>query len=378
MARVHGKGGKWLRGQEKKKVKSCEERQLLLLTAVTGMQRRTFVGAMAGAGLASHVQAAAPAKLGIDLFSLRTQGWTPFQYLDYCASQKVQVVHFSEVRFIGGLDPDNLRKVRQAAEQRGIEVEIGMKSICPTSAMFDAKAGTAEKQLARMISAAVTVGSKLVRAVLGSSEDRKGGIERHIESMAAVLRNTRARAMDARIKVAIENHAGDMQARELKSLVEAAGADFTGVCLDSGNPLWTIEDPHLTLETLSPYVLTSHVRDSAVWRVPEGAAVAWVRMGEGNVGIEQYVKDYVRLCPGRALSMETIVTGPRVFAYEKPEFWGNYKTTPAWEFERFVELAERGKARGPAPNDKAGAALREREDLEASLRYTRQVLGVGV
>src|SRR5439155_1137922 len=123
-----------------------------------------------------------------------------------------------------------------------------------------------------------------------------------------VLRNMRSKAIDSNIKVAIENHAGDMQARELKSLIEAAGPDFVGACLDSGNPCWTIEDPHLTLETLHPYVLTSHVRDSAVWTTPEGAAVAWVRMGEGNVDIERYVRDYARLCPGRALSLESIVT----------------------------------------------------------------------
>jgi len=328
--------------------------------------------------LFQRAQAApAPMKLGIDLFSLRSQGWTPFQYLDYCAAQKVQVVHFSEVRFIGGLEPDNLRKVKQYAEERAIEVEIGMKSICPSSAMFDAKEGTAEEQLARMIGAAVTVGSKIVRAVLGSSEDRKGGlIDKHIEDMVAVLRKARTRATDAGIKIAIENHAGDMQARELKTLVEGAGKEFVGVCLDSGNPLWTIEDPHLTLQTLSPYVLTSHVRDSAVWTVPEGAAVAWVRMGEGNVSIDSYVRDYARLCPGRALSMETIVTGPRVFAFRKPGFWDNYRTTPAWEFERFLQLADAGTPHGAVAGEKAGAPARERKDLEASLAYTRQALAV--
>ena len=70
-----------------------------------------------------------------------------FQYLDYCAAQKARVVHSSEIRFIGNLEPDNLRKVRAYAEQKGIEVEIGMKSICPTSKMFDASQGTAEEQL---------------------------------------------------------------------------------------------------------------------------------------------------------------------------------------------------------------------------------------
>ena len=60
-----------------------------------------------------------------------------------------------------------------------------------------------------------------------------------------VLKSVRARATDKNIKIAIENHAGDMQARELKTLVEGAGRDFVGVCLDSGNPLWTIEDPRI-------------------------------------------------------------------------------------------------------------------------------------
>ena len=34
--------------------------------------------------------------------------------------------------------------------------------------------------------------------------------------------------MDAGLKIAIENHAGDMQARELKMLIEEAGKDFVG------------------------------------------------------------------------------------------------------------------------------------------------------
>src|ERR1044072_3544017 len=128
----------------------------------------------------------------------------------------------------------------------------------------------------------------------------------------------------------------------------AGGKAVAGVCLDPGNPLWTIEDPHLTLETLAPYVLTSHLRDSAVWRVPEGAAVSWVRMGDGNVDIEGYVRKYAALCPGRALSIESIVTPPRVFPFRDPKFWEPYRSTPAWEFERLLEIADRGKPRQSA------------------------------
>ena len=358
------------------------------------MTRRTLLGAGAAA-LASQSGGAAPAasaapaevapapvpagkvKFGLDLYSVRSQGWTPIQHLDYCAKWGIQVVHFSEIRFLGDLEEDNLKQVRAHAAELGIEVEIGMMSICPTSAMFNKSQGTAEEQLTRMIAAAHTVGSKIVRCVLGSSADRAGAVplEAHIENTVKVLRNVRSRVVDAGLKVAVENHAGDLQAREMKMLIEAAGPDFVGSCLDSGNPLWTIEDPHLTLETLGPYVLTSHVRDSAVWNTPQGAAVEWVRMGEGNIGMEDYIREYAAKCSGRALSLEVIVMGPRAFNYRDPKFWDAYRQTPAWEFARFLALADKGTPREAPPRlSGPAAAARELEDVEASIRWTRAFL----
>jgi hypothetical protein len=73
-------------------------------------------------------------------------------------------VHFSEIRFIGGLETENLKRVRRRAEELGIEIEIGMRSICPTSKMFDAKAGTADEQLSRMIDAAARRGQAVCTA----------------------------------------------------------------------------------------------------------------------------------------------------------------------------------------------------------------------
>lgn len=280
-------------------------------------------------------------------------------------------------RFIGNLEPEHLSKVREQAGRLGIETEIGMRSICPTSAAFDPKQGTAEEQITRMVEAARVCGSRIVRAFLGTAADRSGKlpIEGHIENTIKVLRNVRSRVMDAGLKVAIENHAGDMQGRELKTLIEGAGPDFVGACLDSGNPVWTLEDPHVALETLHPYVLTSHVRDSLVWRTPQGAAVRWTRMGEGNVNIDDYVRKYVELCPGKALSLEIIVTAPRQFNFLDPKFWEGYRNVPAWHFSRFLALAERGTP-SAAPPKPADAAAQEREDLEASIRYTHQLLGL--
>jgi len=380
------------------------------------MQRRTFLAgtlattaasALSQRALAQTPAAKPPVRIGVDIYSLQNQNFTPFQSLDYCKNLGVKVVHFSEIRFLGNLEPDNLKKVREYAANLNIDLEIGMRSICPTSTMFVAADGTAEEQLGRMITAAKIVGSPIVRCVLGSSAERSGKIplEGHIDNTIKVLKNIRSQAVDNNVRIAIENHAGDMQARELKTLIEGAGKDFVGVCIDSDNPMWTLESPHLTLETLHPYVLTSHVRDTYVWMAPAGVAVQWCRTGEGNIDIDGYIKKYIELCPGRALSAEVIVQQPRMFAIHDPKFWEPYKSTPAWEFERFLELAEKGVPRPGAPAGQGGGGGRgaagasgggrggggggrgpvnpdvqaqrlatQREDLEVSIKYTKELI----
>jgi sugar phosphate isomerase/epimerase len=387
--------------------------------------RRTFVKTLASAGVALGASGAGllaqskpPVRLGLDMFSVGAQNWTPFEQMDFAKKWNVKMVHFSEIRFLGSPDwkvalvPDNLRKIRARADELNLDIEIGMRSICPTSSGFDATQGTAQEQLGRMIDAAKIVKSPIVRCVLGSQADRRGGIEKHIDETIKVLKSIRSKAVDNNVKIAIENHAGDMQARELKMLIEGGGKDFVGACIDSGNAVWTIEDPHLTLETLAPYVLTSHMRDSYVFNSPQGTAVQWSRMGDGNIGMTDYIKKYVAQCPGAAVSLEVIVSGgPRVFNYRDPAAWELFQTVPAKDFARFLalcdkgtprEIPQRGQGGGPgggggrgaagapgagapgagggggraAQDPAAQAAARQRniDDVEASLKWTQGVL----
>src|SRR3954467_8956609 len=189
------------------------------------------------------------------MFSLRSQGWTPFQQLDFAARWGARVAHYSEVRLLGGLDVDHLRGVRAHADALGIDLELGMLSICPSSGIFDASKGSPQDQIGMMISAAHILRSPFIRCVVGNLDDRRGdgGIEARIADTLRVLKSVRSRVTDSGLKLAIENHAGDLQGRELKALVEEAGPEWVGVCIDAGNPVWAIEDPHLTLELLAPH-----------------------------------------------------------------------------------------------------------------------------
>jgi sugar phosphate isomerase/epimerase len=319
---------------------------------------------------------AAGVRLGLDTFSLRAQNWSPFEQLDYCARLGLQVVHFSEIRFLGGLDADHLRRVRAHADALGLDVEIGMRSIAPSATIFDAAAGAAASQLSSMIDAARIMRSPIVRCIVGRYVDRgrPGGIETLIDESVAVLKSVRSRAIDAGIRIAVENHAGDLQSRELAALVERAGTDYVGVCIDSGNALWAMENPHAVLRTLAPYVLTSHMRDGVVWCTDTGAAVAWTRMGQGNVDIRRYLRTFVKLCPHSAVTLEYIILPePRPLDFRVPSFWDGYANMRAGDLIDFLGIAANGPE-GVAPQPREHSAADDLDAIESSLAWMRDCL----
>src|SRR5204863_2307312 len=165
-----------------------------------------------------------------------------------------------------------------------------------------------EEHLGLGLRMAKAIGSPVLRVVLGRGDDRnsKGGIEARIEDTVQVCRKLRSQAVDAGVKIAVENHAGDMQAWELVTLIEAAGKDFVGANMDSGNATWTMEDPLASLETLGPYCLTTSLRDSSVWESENGATVQWTAMGDGIVDWKAYFDRFEKLCPGVPVHIETI------------------------------------------------------------------------
>ena len=366
-------------------------RRRFLMAAGSGLTGSSAAAASSAAG--SVAAAGSPsATLGLDLFSLRSQGWSAFQLLDYAAGLGVRIVHFSEPKFLGSLDDAHLEKVKARADELGLGIEVGLGSICPSSTRFDKGDGTPREQLLRMFGVAKKLGSPLVRCYLGSSRDREGPlpIEAHIENTVASCKSVRGEALDMGLKIAVENHAGDLQAGQLKMLIEEAGEDYVGALIDPGNATWTLEDPLHTLETLAPYCVTTGVRDSAIWETPNGAASQWVPMGEGSVNIEGWAKRFTELCPGKPFSLEIInLRGPRLFNYREPDFWKNYRDVPAWVFAGFENLARGGAEYTNVPPGPAGAAPgspefkqflidQERRDVEQAVKYAKDVLKIGV
>jgi len=343
------------------------------------MDRRSFIlGTAAAALYASRLEALGPTvdspQLGSIDGSVGGNNFSPVQFLDFLGSLKLTWAMLSLPPAVLG-DETAIRAIRAHADQLGIKLQLAFGSVCPSSRSFNAQLGTLEDQVARGLKASQIFGAKCMRCVLGGDPERPQ-IDRHIDDMVKAVRGLRSRILDSGVKLAVENHGGDLQAREMKGMIEAVGADVMGVCLDSGNPVWMLEDPHMTLETLVPYAETCHVRDSAVWKVPEGIAVRWVNMGDGNVDIDGWIRKFIQAKPGLPIIFENLVSGaPRVHHIYDPVFWDNWRKMPAWEFSRFLAIADRGTPKPATPRPEGKTAGQQRiDDLEVCVRYTRNLL----
>ena len=310
--------------------------------------------------------------LGFDSYSIRALGWKAPQLLQYAAELKLDTIQFSSLNDLESREPVYLAGVKDQAARRGIAIEAGMGCICRLSAKFAPDGPPAGERLREGLRAASALGSKRLRCYMGNSGDRLQ-IEACMEETVRILGSVRSEALDLGVKIALENHA-DLQARELKTIIEWAGPEFVGACLDTGNPVWAIEDPYLALETLAPYVVTTHVRDSVVFETDRGAAFQWVNLGDGCLDVARFVREFLRFCPAAAMQLETISGGaPTPLPYLDGGFWKAFPKMPAWEFARFLGLVKHGAARMMAPVVEP-TGEQQRMDLECSLRTARATL----
>jgi hypothetical protein len=226
---------------------------------------------------------------------------------------------------------------------------------------------------------------------MGTQLDRYGDkpLEQLMEALVRNLKLVRSKAVDAQVKIAIENHK-DMQALQVKQVIEEAGRDFVASNLDFGNPTLVMETPMTALEVLGPYAVTTHVRDSAVYEDPRGAAVQWTALGDGSIDLKAIISRYKEICPDSSFHLE-IITGrpPEILPYLEPKFWATYKGMPAAHFASFVALAKSGKpfsghmviedveGQPPAPPFRDALIYQQRYDLERSFQYAKQHLGLG-
>ena len=329
-----------------------------------------------------------PWPLGLNTYCLRFLRWTDRQLMEYCTRQKLDAIFLQDSLDPGVMDSNHWKNVRAWSKEFGLHLETGGGAILPkTAEALPQVVATLRKNIER----AAAMGSPIVRALLAGDRYSmpEGPVERHIETTLKVLREVRSQAMDAGLKIAIENHK-ELQAWETRQLIEAAGTDFTGSYLDTGNPVFVAEDPLTTVEELGPYAVSFHLRDSVVYEHPDGIAVQWVPLGEGTVDFKALVAKAAEILPSVHIYCKPITARPPVvLPVYSDEFWTKwFPRGRSKDIARFLRLARRGRpydkphveADLPQVRDRYMEALKvqQLEHMERSLDYCRNELDLGV
>lgn len=299
--------------------------------------------------------------LGIDNYALRGRGWGADRLLQFTVANRLEWLFLSDLRVFPDRSDHALREFGRRAADAGVQLHVGTLSVCPGSVLFEPASGSAVGQLRETIRVAAAVGSPIARCVLGRIDDRfsDGGIAARMEELLAVLAEARSAAETAGVRIAVENHSGDLTARELRQLVETAGRDLVGAVYDAGNTFWALEDPVEALEVLAPHVVSTGIRDGMVWRTDVGAMLQWTAIGDGLIDWADFCRRFVRLCPEVPLMIETISGRPNPLPCPAPGF------PPPFE-----RLLARGSRLAPGPHADPDFQQKQLERSLAALRAT--------
>jgi sugar phosphate isomerase/epimerase len=167
--------------------------------------------------------------------------------LDKAQEHGVSLLQIGDNLPLHTFDPARLERLAQRAAHEGILLEVGARRL------------TLERA-AEYIAIARRVGAKLIRFVIDDADHHPApaAVTSVLREVAPLLRG---------LTLGIENH-DRFPAAALRTMIEAAGSEQVGVCLDTANSLGAGEGIEAVAAVLAPITVNLHIKDFWIERVP--------------------------------------------------------------------------------------------------------------
>lgn len=182
-----------------------------------------------------------------------------------------------------------------------------------------------------------------------------------------------------RVKLAIENHK-DWRAGELVTLLKQLQSEWIGVTLDFGNSISLLEDPMAVIETLVPYIFSTHVKDMGVEEYPDGFLLSEVPLGKGFLDLPKIIALCRQHNPSVTFNLEMITRDPLEIPCLKNDYWASFNGVPGSDLARTLRMVRQNKYKVPLPrvsqlSAEDRLAVEENNILEC-LAYSRDKVGL--
>lgn len=350
---------------------SLDRRQALTRIGMTG-------AALVAAPLVSAEPPALPNDLGIVIHSYGIRQSRhpashfddPLAFLAYCRSLGARGVQTS----LGARPAAEAERLRSAAADAHMYVE-GIVSL-PRD-RDDATRFVSE------LTTAKDCGASVVRSVMLSGRryetfDSAAQFAEFKKRSWESLVRARPLVENHGVRLALENHK-DWRVDELLDILRRIDCPLVGICLDTGNSMALLEDPHAVVEAYAPHTFTTHFKDMAVRPAPDGFLLAEVPLGAGVLDLPRVVS-LLRQQPHRPnLNLEMITRDPLRVPCLEEKYWATFADLPARDLADTLRLV---RTRGAAaelptisgqPLDQQLAS--EDQNVRTSLQFAAEWLG---
>jgi 3-oxoisoapionate decarboxylase len=292
-------------------------------------------------------------RLGMHTYSLYHHGiaedWAGFrlpwprqmdiwQLMDYMVELGLEGIHLDDKAF-DAMDEAYFSRVRDYARARNLYLEYNFALL---SKKYDS---SVQHEIEQGIGIAAAIGADVAKIGMNLSRPQPVAASKfhpqvmaQLEGVVKKLKKAASLAEQSGVKLAVENHT-DAFSEEVIWVLDRVNHPFVGACIDTVNGLHVTENPITAVENLAPRAFTNHFRDNKIIIKPYGFEMTGAAVGEGDL-------DMQRAC-------ELIRQNPDVNRIN-------------------IELDLQ------CPLDNMQEAMHiEREALQRSIRYCREVLGIG-
>jgi sugar phosphate isomerase/epimerase len=268
---------------------------------------------------------------------------------------------------------DLTKKVRDRREKLGLYVEgsIGVPSKPEDVARFEQEVKSAKE-----------AGMQVLRTVCSSGRRYE---TYHSAEAFTELQNKAATSLKLaepilrkhKMKLAVENHK-DWRAPELVNLMKQLNSEWIGVTLDFGNSIALLEEPMEVIQTLVPYVFTTHVKDMGVDEYTDGFLLSEVPLGKGILDLPKMFALCRKQNPNVTFNLEMITRDPLEIPCLKDEYWATFQGVPPTDLARTLRLVRQHKKATGLPRvsqlDPEGRLAAEENNILACLTYSKDTL----
>lgn len=268
---------------------------------------------------------------------------------------------------------DFSKKMRERREKLGLYLEgsIAVPQSLDDVSRFENEVIQA-KEAGAVILRTVTSGGRRYE-VFHSAEEVEAFKSKAMESLKLaepVLRKHKA-------KLAVENHK-DWRADELAHALKQLSSEWVGVTLDFGNSIALIEDPMEVVQTLVPFIFSTHVKDMGVEEYEDGFLLSEVPLGKGFLDLPKIVGLCKLHNASVTFNLEMITRDPLEIPCFQNDYWKVFEGVSGSDFARTLRMVKENKYKSALPrvsqlSVEERLAVEEDNNLEC-LSYSKEKL----